>query len=157
MTSKPQILKDLENAHDEAFQEVLDPKSEKDLIREKLIELSKEECHEGLINLVGKTISRMAAKKNHSYNNSYNRTVEQIRNYFPDGIKPDQYHILPIIIRQWDKIQRSIKNPTAFGENPHVDRVGYSILDAVAEIVRRLDQGAENLGIEDIIKLEDFN
>lgn len=109
----------------------------------KVKEMCKEPGTPELIRLIGESIGKMAAGKNVSYGDSYIRTTEFIRLVFPDGIKPEQYHLLAPIIRWWDKTNRLIAKPNAYGESPRIDMVGYAILDAVSDIRHKIESGVE--------------
>lgn len=111
--------------------------------KEILQKLSKEPNAKSLINLIGKGITHMAAEKNESYNNSYSRTDEFLKLIFPDGIPVEKYSMIAPIVRWWDKTNRMISKPNAYGESPRIDMVGYAILDAVKDIQDMLERGEE--------------
>jgi hypothetical protein len=47
--------------------------------------------------------------------------------YYPNGIRPDQYGDILLMVRILDKLSRIANKKKAFKENPFEDILGYSI------------------------------
>lgn len=97
-------------------------------------QMAQHDYSQPLITFLAKLLGRMVGAKNASYNDSYNRTDELLHLLFPEGISSDQYHLIPPVVRWFDKTNRLISNPNAYGESPRFDQVGYSLLDLVKDI-----------------------
>lgn len=78
---------------------------------------------------IGQEIGRLVDKKNAQYGDAVKATDEFLKILFPDGIKPDQYADLGLLIRIYDKMKR-IANGNKGEENAWIDITGYGILGA---------------------------
>lgn len=77
----------------------------------------------------GEEITKLVVEKNRAYGNSVNKTIDQLRALFPNGVEPHKYKDLLLMIRVLDKFNRlSDGDPKAFGENPWRDIAGYGII-----------------------------
>ena len=77
---------------------------------------------------IGRETGRLVAKKNRKYGDSFAKSGEVLRIFYPDGIRPDQYDDLLAMVRIIDKQFRIATEKDAFGESPWVDITGYGIL-----------------------------
>ena len=77
---------------------------------------------------IGGQIGALVDKKNKAYGDSFHKSGDLLRIYFPRGIRPDQYDDLAAIVRINDKIFRIATEKNAFSENPFEDIAGYGIL-----------------------------
>ena len=77
---------------------------------------------------IGLETGRLVAEKNKKYGDSFAKSGEVLRIYYPDGIKPDQYGDLLAMVRIIDKQFRIATDRDALGESPWVDITGYGIL-----------------------------
>ena len=77
---------------------------------------------------IGRETGRLVAKKNREYGDSFAKSGEVLRIFYPDGIRPDQYDDLLAMLRIIDKQFRVATDKDAFGESPWVDITGYGIL-----------------------------
>lgn len=79
---------------------------------------------------LGATIGRLVTEKQTAYGDSFGKTGDVLRILCPDGIKPEQYDDILAITRILDKLFRIATAPTALGESPYQDIVGYGLLGA---------------------------
>ena len=77
---------------------------------------------------LGDEVGKLVHEKRLAYGDSFSRSVECLRQMFPEGIKPEQYDDLLTIARIIDKLFRLANDPRAFAENPYQDIVGYALL-----------------------------
>jgi len=76
---------------------------------------------------VGAAIGRIVDKKNTAYGDSFHKSGDILRIYYPRGIRPDQYDDMLAMVRIIDKQFRIATNKNAFGENPWEDLTGYGV------------------------------
>lgn len=76
---------------------------------------------------IGKEIGKLVDVKNAQYGDAINNTKEFLQILFPDGIKPEQYGEVGLLVRVFDKMKR-IANGNRGGENAWNDIAGYGIL-----------------------------
>jgi hypothetical protein len=88
----------------------------------------------------GAKIGALVDQKNRKYGDSFVKSGEIIRIFFPKGIEPSQYDDLLALIRVLDKMFRIATDKTAFGESPWQDIAGYGILKATQDAEER-DEG----------------
>lgn len=79
---------------------------------------------------VASDIGAIVAQKNHAYGNSFARSGDFLKILYPDGIRPDQYTDMLLLVRIFDKQMRIANRKDAFGESPYKDIAGYGILGA---------------------------
>jgi hypothetical protein len=74
----------------------------------------------------------LLVEKQRQYGDSVGSTSEILRQLYPDGIRPDQYDDLQILVRTLDKLKRiASRGPDGQdrgGENPWQDTAGYAVL-----------------------------
>ena len=73
------------------------------------------------------TLGDLVAEKNKFYGDSIKTSVEVFKLYYPNGISPDQYDDVLLMVRVLDKLSRIATSKKAFGESPWEDLVGYAI------------------------------
>ncbi len=73
------------------------------------------------------TLGEVVIAKNKAYGDSVNTSVEIFKLYYPNGIEPDQYEDVLLLVRVLDKVSRIATSKKAFGESPWEDIVGYAI------------------------------
>lgn len=77
-------------------------------------------------------LADLLRSKRAAYGNSIAATGLILRAVFPDGIRPDQYDDLGLIVRISDKLRRiGASGRSAGGENPYQDIAGYGIIGVV--------------------------
>jgi hypothetical protein len=76
---------------------------------------------------IGQQIGALVDIKNKQYGNAINGVETFLIDLYPDGIKPEQYKDLGILVRVYDKIKR-IVNGNQGEENAWQDIAGYAIL-----------------------------
>lgn len=72
-------------------------------------------------------IGKLVQEKNAQYGDSVNNTEEFLNILFPNGIDPENYKNIGVIVRVWDKLKR-IANGNKGKENAWQDIAGYGIL-----------------------------
>lgn len=83
---------------------------------------------------LGEAISEFVAEKNEAYGDSIATSVEIMTTLFPDGIPPDKYEDVLLVIRVLDKISRIARgDKSAFSETPWVDISGYAMRGALKD------------------------
>lgn len=77
----------------------------------------------------------LLVEKQAQYGDSVGSTGEILRQFYPDGIRPDQYDNLQLVVRVLDKLKRiASQGPDGIdrgGESPWRDVAGYGILGLV--------------------------
>jgi hypothetical protein len=76
----------------------------------------------------GEELGKLVKAKNEAYGDSFAKSIDVMRVFYPDGIMPDQYHDALGMIRVIDKQFRIANQKKAFGENPWQDIAGYALL-----------------------------
>ena len=79
---------------------------------------------------IGREIGKLVDEKNAAYGDSFHKSGEILKIFYPDGISVDQYHDVLTMVRIIDKQFRIATDKDAFGENPWRDMAGYSILQS---------------------------
>lgn len=79
-----------------------------------------------------KEIAALVSLKQQQYGNAINSTGDFLKSLYPNGIAPQQYNDLGVIIRMFDKMKR-ISNGNQGDENAWNDLMGYALLKASEE------------------------
>lgn len=88
-----------------------------------------------LIVTEGDRIVKKTVEKNEAYGDAISATGKVLDILYPDGITPDQYPDLLLIVRSLDKICRLSKgNKRAFGESPWRDIAGYGVIGSAKDV-----------------------
>jgi len=77
---------------------------------------------------LGRFVGSLVDKKQAAYGDSFSRSADVLRIYYPNGIHPDQYNDVLPMVRMIDKQFRIATDKNAFGESPWTDIAGYGIL-----------------------------
>ena len=77
---------------------------------------------------IGRKTGQLVAEKNAKYGDSFAKSGDVLRLYYPHGIMPNQYDDMLAMIRIIDKQFRIATDKDALGESPWVDITGYGIL-----------------------------
>jgi hypothetical protein len=85
------------------------------------------------IRALGVELGQVVAEKNQAYGDAIASVGPALRLLFPDGIRPEQYDDLGLIVRVWDKLSRVTHDKGFGGESPWRDLAGYGILGALAD------------------------
>ena len=72
-------------------------------------------------------LEKLVSRKNTAYGDSITSSAEIFKMYYPNGIRPDQYGDILLMVRILDKLSRIANKKKAFKENPFEDILGYSI------------------------------
>lgn len=77
-------------------------------------------------------LEALLREKRAHYGKGISRTGNMLREIYPDGIRPDQYDDLGLIVRSLDKFRRIAESGrSAGGENPWRDVAGYGVCGMV--------------------------
>lgn len=82
------------------------------------------ECYED----VAANIGRLVERKNIAYGDSFSKSGEVLKIFYPDGVLPGEYKTLLAVTRIIDKLFRIATDKKAMGEEPFTDIAGYAIL-----------------------------
>lgn len=83
---------------------------------------------ESTIQKLAAEIGALTAEKNQAYGNSFAESAKFLAIIYPDGIKPEQYKDVLLLVRMFDKMMRIANKKDAFGESPYRDIAGYGLL-----------------------------
>lgn len=75
----------------------------------------------------------LLAEKKPAYGSSYAKCGEFLKLLYPDGVKPEQYSDMLLLVRIFDKQMRIATAKDALGENPFRDIAGYGVLGMVKD------------------------
>ncbi len=75
-----------------------------------------------------KIVGELVDKKNAAYGDSFARSGDVLKAFYPDGVQPHQLQDMLTITRVVDKLFRVATKKDAFGESPWQDICGYSLL-----------------------------
>lgn len=73
-------------------------------------------------------VGHLVTKKNIAYGSAYLVQGKFLRLLFPEGVHPDRYEDLLLIVRIFDKQMRLARRLDMSGESPYQDISGYGIL-----------------------------
>lgn len=76
----------------------------------------------------GRALGRLLDEKNAAYGDSMLVAPLVLAAIFPDGVAPDQYHLMLAFARIIDKMNRMASDPGYGGEDPALDLAGYGLL-----------------------------
>lgn len=86
--------------------------------------------NEPKLETIANEIGELVQEKNKAYGNSFGKSGDFLKLLYPDGIKPEQYQDMLLVVRIFDKQMRIANKKDAFGESPYRDIAGYGILGA---------------------------
>ena len=92
------------------------------------------------IHTIAKDLCDLIQKKNQAYGNAFDKTEDILKILYPDGIQPNQYKDVHVLVRMLDKMSRIAKDNDPFGESPYQDLAGYALLS-----LQRLEQEKEEI------------
>ena len=87
----------------------------------------KAEQHFDFVDIATK-IAKLVEEKQKQYGDMISSMGPILKELYPDGVKPEQYNDLTIIVRMLDKIGRITKGNGAGNEDAWGDLIGYSLL-----------------------------
>lgn len=103
-------------------------------LKGKLLEVKNEESKlkgkllESKFMNIATDLGKLLEVKNEAYGNAFVKITEILSILYQDGIKPEQYKDLGLVIRILDKLCRIAKDNDPLGESPFQDIAGYAIL-----------------------------
>ena len=77
---------------------------------------------------LGTQIGKLVTQKNKAYGDSIVKSASILKELFPNGIQPDKYSDMLLMVRIVDKLSRIANQKEAFEESPYTDIAGYGIL-----------------------------
>ncbi len=77
---------------------------------------------------IGTQIGQLVTEKNAAYGSSFLKVGEFLKLLYPNGVAPEQYTDMLLLVRIFDKQIRIATNKNAFNEEPYKDIAGYGIL-----------------------------
>ena len=77
---------------------------------------------------IGAEIGALVDRKRLAYGDAVSKTGDFLLLLYPNGIPPEKYHDVGLIVRVLDKLCRIATKNDPFGESPWVDCAGYSLL-----------------------------
>lgn len=96
-------------------------------IKTSMVETAKNEKAERF-KKIAEEVANLVAAKNLAYGDAFGQAGEVLKIMYPNGIVPEQYDDVLGIARVLDKLFRVANRKSAFGENPWLDIMGYSLL-----------------------------
>lgn len=78
------------------------------------------------INFIAREIGELVEQKNKDYGDAFVKVAEALKILYPDGISPEQYQDVAVLIRVFDKMMRISHGAST--EDPWKDIAGYGIL-----------------------------
>lgn len=78
---------------------------------------------------IARDIATLVADKNTAYGDSFMKGGEFLKLLWPKGVPVEAYDDLLAFIRLFDKMMRIATQAGAFGEDPHGDMHGYTLLN----------------------------
>jgi hypothetical protein len=97
---------------------------------EELEKVMEEEIEPGKYERKGREIGALVDRKQAEYGDSWGAAAAILRELYPDGIHPEQYHDVLGITRVIDKLKR-IANGNQGEENAWQDIAGYGLLGSM--------------------------
>ena len=73
-------------------------------------------------------IAELVQEKNTAYGDAAGKSVEYLKLLYPNGVRPEQYQNMLLLVRDFDKNMRIATDEDALGESPWGDKAGYAIL-----------------------------
>jgi hypothetical protein len=73
-------------------------------------------------------VGRLVTEKDAAYGSAIAGVKGHLALLFPNGIRPEQYRDLGLIVRTLDKLSRIATRKNAFGESPWRDVAGYAVV-----------------------------
>ena len=92
-------------------------------------------------------IAELVQEKNTAYGDAAGKSVEYLKLLYPNGVRPEQYQNMLLLVRDFDKNMRIATNEDALGESPWGDKAGYALL---AVELKGRKQGREVVAAVDI-------
>ena len=92
---------------------------------------------------IGAEIGALVDRKRLAYGDAVSKTGDFLLLLYPNGITPEKYHDVGLIVRVLDKLCRIATRNDPFGESPWVDCAGYSLLASGRTWARVAGDGRE--------------
>lgn len=84
----------------------------------------------------GAELGRLVDAKQAQYGNSVERAARILEVLYPNGVKPDRYGDMLLMVRILDKLSRIATRGPGDGESPFIDIAGYGLLGARKDEVK---------------------
>lgn len=82
---------------------------------------------------IANQIANLVCDKQVAYGDSFGKSGEILKLFYPNGVKPESYRDMLSMIRVIDKLMRIATDKHAFEESPWLDICGYALLAVEAE------------------------
>lgn len=79
-------------------------------------------------------LGNLVTEKNKAYGDSAVKSAKFLELLYPNGVRPEQYQDMQLLVRIFDKMMRIATQKNAFGENPFKDIAGYGILGSTPDV-----------------------
>ena len=73
-------------------------------------------------------VGKLTEIKDKAYGSSFACCGEFLKILYPNGVKPEEYTDMLLIVRIFDKLMRIANAKEALGESPYKDIAGYALL-----------------------------
>jgi hypothetical protein len=83
--------------------------------------------------IAARNLGQMVHEKNAAYGSSFAKCGQFLALLYPNGVKPEQYADMLLLVRIFDKQMRIATDKDALGENPFSDIAGYGLLGVVKD------------------------
>lgn len=83
---------------------------------------------------IGTMLGKLVEEKNVAYGNAFEKSGDFLKLLYPDGIQPDDYTDMLLLVRIFDKQMRIATDKNALGESPFNDIAGYGLLGSVKDL-----------------------
>ena len=101
----------------------------------KTIELFRDQLSQ--FSRTARDIGNIVTEKNAAYGDSVATSADFLKLLYPDGVTPEQYGNMLLLVRIFDKQKRIATDKDAFGENPYKDIAGYAILGVSQKVEKK--------------------
>ena len=78
---------------------------------------------------LAREVAVLVAGKNRAYGDAFEVSQQFIKLLWPKAVPPSAYGDMLTFVRLFDKMKRIATDATAFGEDPHQDMHGYTLLN----------------------------
>jgi hypothetical protein len=110
---------------------------EKEIANEKSMQISLDLGDRTVFEKTALEVAKLVKEKQLAYGDSFGKSGEVLKLFYPNGIPVDQYTNMLAITRVVDKLFRIATDKDAFGESPWKDINGYSLLALINDTLKK--------------------
>lgn len=110
---------------------------DREIEREKTKQISLDLDDKTVFEKTALEVAKLVKEKQLAYGDSFGKSGEVLRLFYPNGIPVDQYTNALAITRVVDKLFRIATDKDAFGESPWKDINGYSLLALINDTLKK--------------------